>query len=306
MIVDCYTHYWRSPSQVGLVDGSERMPAAAPFRQAGQEALLDAGAERHFAACEPVDKTIVLGFESAYLNASVPNDQVAEYVGQHPDKLIGFAGIDPSDPKRAIEAMAYAKTELSMRGIAIAPAAQDVHPAASTAMKVYEAAVDLDLPILFHSGPYLASQSKMEYARPILLDEVAREFPDLRLIVAHLGYPWVGETLVLLAKHANVFSDISWLLHQPWEAYQALLSATQYGVMDRLLFGSGFPYTSAANCIEGLYSLNQLVHGTNLPILAREELRSIVERDALGLLGIAAQNDHQQPRPEPQLLGEDT
>ena len=306
MIVDCYTHYWRSPSQVGLIGKSQNPPATVPLRQGDQDAPLDAGAERHFAACEPVDKTIVLGFESAYLHASVPNDQVAEYVGQHPEKLIGFAGIDPTNPKRAIEAMTYAKADLDMRGIAIAPAAQDVHPAASTAMRVYEAAVELDLPVLFHSGPYLAGQSKMEYAKPILLDEVAREFPDLPINIAHLGYPWVGETLILLAKHANVFSDISWLLHQPWEAYQALLSASQYGVMDRLLFGSGFPYTSAANCIEGLYSLNQLVHGTNLPTLAREELRSIVERDALGLLGIATGNAHGQARTEPQLLDEDS
>ncbi|MFQ5491666.1 MAG: amidohydrolase family protein [Phycisphaerae bacterium] len=307
MIVDCYTHYWRSPSQVGLTGNLAGPPATAPFRHDDHDAPLDAGAERHFAACEPVDKTIVLGFESAYLNASVPNDQVAEYVQRHPDKLIGFAGIDPSNPKRAIEAMTYAKAELGMRGLSIAPAAQDVHPTASTAMKVYEAAADLDLPVLFHSGPYLASQSKMEYAKPILLDEVAREFPSLRMIIAHLGYPWQGETLVLLAKHANVFSDISWLLHQPWEAYQALLSASQYGVTDRLLFGSGFPYTSAANCIEGLYSLNQLVHGTNLPTLAREELRSIVERDALGLLGIGTghADNNGQLRPEPQLLDDD-
>ena len=259
---------------------------------------LDAGAERHFAACEPVDKTIVLGFQSAYLDAAVPNDRVAAYVREHPDKLIGFAGIDPSSPREAIEAMQHARGELGMRGVSVAPAAQDFHPSASTALKVYEAAAELGLPVLFHLGPYLAARSKMEYARPILLDEVAREFPALRIIVAHLGYPWTRETLVLLAKHDNVYSDISWLLEQPWEAYQALLSACQYGVMNKLLFGSGFPYTSAAVCIEALYSINHLVHGTNLPAIPREELRSVVERDALGLLGIGLPNGNGRPQPE--------
>jgi predicted TIM-barrel fold metal-dependent hydrolase len=266
---------------------------------------MDAGAERHFAACEPVDRTIVLGFRSAYLEADVPNDRVAAYVREHPEKLIGFAGIDPSAPKEAIEAIGHARDELGLRGISVAPAAQDFHPSASEALKVYEAAADLALPLLFHSGPYLAARSKMEYARPILLDEVAREFPELKMVVAHLGYPWIAETLALLAKHNNVFADISWLLHQPWEAYQALLSASQYGVMDKLLFGSGFPYTSAAQCIEALYSINHLVHGTNLPAIPREELRSIVQRDSLGLLGIHPPNGNGKPARENSVLEED-
>lgn len=267
---------------------------------------LDAGPERHFAACEPVDKTIVLGFQSAYLDASVPNDRVAAYVREHPDKLIGFAGIDPSSPREAVEGIRHARDELGMRGVSLAPAAQDFHPSASKAYKVYEAAAELGLPVLFHLGPYLAARSKMEYARPILLDEVARDFPALRIVVAHLGYPWIGETLVLLAKHANVYSDVSWLLEQPWAAYQALLSAGQYGVMDRLLFGSGFPYASAAVGIEALYSINHLVHGTNLPAIPREELRTIVERDALGLLGIGTPDGNGRSERKRQVLDEES
>ena len=145
----------------------------------------------------------------------------------------------------------------------------------------------------------------MEYAEPVLLDEVAREFAELKIIIAHLGYPWVNETLVLLAKHANVFSEVSWLLHQPWQAYQALTSASQYGVTDKLLFGSGFPYTSAAHCIEGLYGLNHLVQGTNLPTIPREQLRSIVEREALDLLGIEANNGNGRRESARQFLDDD-
>jgi len=75
-------------------------------------------------------------------------------------------------------------------------------------------------------------------------------------------------------------------LHQPWQAYQALLSAHQYGVMDKLLFGSGFPAASASHCIEDLFSINHMVHGTNLPTIPRDQLRGIVQRNALALLGI--------------------
>ncbi len=101
-----------------------------------------------------------------------------------------------------------------------------------------------------------------------------------------MGFPWVNETALLLGKHENVFAETSWLLNEPWQAYQALLTAHQFGVMNKLLFGSGFPNASAAHCIEELYGISHLVHGTNLPTIPREQLRGIVERDTLKLLGI--------------------
>jgi uncharacterized protein len=79
---------------------------------------------------------------------------------------------------------------------------------------------------------------------------------------------------------------VSGLLSRPWQAYNALISAYQYGVIDKLLFGSDFPYTNATECIETLYSMNQLAQGTNLPVVPREALRGIVERDTLNLLGL--------------------
>jgi len=213
---------------------------------------------------------------------------VAEYVRKHPDKLVGFAGVDPTSPAEAIAEMREAQGSLGLKGITVSPAGQDFHPTDSRAMQVYAEAARLRMPLLIHQGTHFTAASKMEYARPALLDEAARELPALKLIVAHLGYPWVDECVVLLGKHPNVFADISGLLHRPWQAFNALLTAYQYGVMDKLPFGSDFPYTSAAACIEALYSINQLTLGTNLPSVPRQHLRGIVERDALGLLGIAA------------------
>ncbi len=286
MIVDCYTHTWESRNRLGTC-----LPRA--IGEAASETLADldgAGTQEHLAATEPVDTTIVLGFKSKYLDADIDNDRVAAYVANHRDRLLGFAGIDPSDPAEAIAEIKRAQDELGMSGVSIAPAAQDFHPSNSQAMKVYEEAALRKMPAVFHTGVHISPATKLEYAQPVLLDEVAREVPELRIVIAHMGYPWVTETIALLAKHDNVFSEISWLLHQPWQAYQALLSAHQYGVMDKLLFGSGFPAASASHCIEDLYSINHLVHGTNLPMIPREQLRGIVERDALSLLGVTRQN----------------
>jgi predicted TIM-barrel fold metal-dependent hydrolase len=173
-----------------------------------------------------------------------------------------------------------------MRGVTMSPASQDFHPADTRAMRVYEEAEKLAMPILFHLGGQFSEQSKLEYSRPHLLDEVARAFPKLRLVIAQMGQPFVEETICMLRKHRNAFADVSGMLTRPCQAYNAMVSAAQAGVIDKLLFGSDFPYTSATECIESLYSLNQIAQGTNLPVVPRELLRGIVERDTISLLGL--------------------
>lgn len=291
MIVDCHTHIWQSPEQLGQVDlgepmksprwrGTRPLPARSAWR-----AVPAADADHHWAQNNAVDKSIVLGFKSRYLRAEIPNSYVADYVNRFPQKLIGFAGIDPTEPSARDEVQA-AHADLRLRGITVSPANQDFHPTDSRAMRIYAAAERLGMPLLVHSGSHFTEQSKLEYARPYLYDEVARAFPKLRIVIAQLGQPWVDETICLLAKHQHVFADVSGLLSRPWQAYNALTSAHQYGVIDKLLFGSDFPYTNATDCIEALYSINQLAQGTNLPVVPREALRGIIERDTLGLLGL--------------------
>lgn len=292
MIVDCHTHVWQSPDQLGqMVLGEIARPsrsrvARSPSDRAMARYIPAADADYHWAQAAAVDKAFVLGFRSRYLSADIPNRYVADYVNRFPQKLIGFAGIDPTERGAASE-VKIARGDLGLRGVTLSPANQDFHPCDTRAMRVYERAEELGMPVLIHPGSPFAEQAKMEYARPFLLDEVARAFPQLRIVVAQLGHPFIDETICLLGKHLNVFADVSGLLKRPWQAYNALVSAYQYGVIDKLLFGSDFPYTNPTECIESLYSLNQIAHGTNLPIVPRESLRCIVERDSLGLLGLA-------------------
>ncbi|HNQ21538.1 MAG TPA: amidohydrolase family protein [Phycisphaerae bacterium] len=281
MIVDCYTHVWDGDAQLGPHDWERARP---PLPTAC--GYTPAGAARHRAAAEPARTTLVVGFKSRYLHVDIPNASIAAYVGAHPDRLIGFAGLDPTEPREALRDLRIAQEELKLSGLAVAPAAQDFHPTDSRAMRIYAEAAERKVPLFFHSGLAVLPQTKLEYARPMLLDEVARELPDLRIMVAHLGYPWVQETIALLAKHPHVFAELSWLLDNPWETYQALLSACQYGVIDKICFGSGFPCSTPAQALEQLFSIPHLVHGTNLPPVPREALRGIVERDVAAALGL--------------------
>jgi predicted TIM-barrel fold metal-dependent hydrolase len=291
MIVDCHTHIWQSPDQLGQVDLGEAMrarsrgPRLSPSGRSVWRQIPAADPDYHWAQSSTVDKSIVLGFKSRYLRAEIPNNFVADYVKRAPEKLIGFAGIDPTEPDAARE-VKIAREDLRLRGITISPATQDFHPADTRAMRVYEACESLGMPVLIHPVGQSTEHSKLEFGRPYLLDEVARTFPKLRIVIAQMGQPWVDETICLLGKHPHVFADVSGLLGRPWQAYNALISAYQYGVIEKLLFGSDFPYTNATECIEALYSLNQIAQGTNLPVVPREALRGIVERETLSLLGL--------------------
>lgn len=284
MIVDCYTHFWDSPSQLGPASARGGRLFTGHRPDGGAAPLNNAGPDRHVQAGKPVDLTIVVGFVSAHLEAKIPNERVAEHVNRHPERLIGFAGVDPSRPQEALDELSRAQNDLGLSGIAVAPAAQNFHPSDSRAMRVYAKAVEFGMPVLFHPGIWVGPEIRLDYARPFLLDEVAREFPEMRMLLAHMGLPWMDETIFLLAKHEHVYAEISGLLRHPWQAYQSLLSAHEQGVMDKLLFGSGFPFSTASECIDTLFSINQLCQGTNLPMVPRDQLRAILHRDALAAL----------------------
>lgn len=291
MIIDCHTHIWTSIDQLG------RDARAYIKRQSGRDELA-ASPSDHAQAAECVDKTLVLGFRSAYLGAEVPNELIAEYVARHNQGAIGVAAVDPTE-RGAVEMARQCLDRSEFRGLTVSPASQNFHPCDSRAMKIYELAASRGVPVFVHHGTHFVSQGRMEFARPLLLDEVAREFPSLTLVVASMGHPWVEEAIALVGKHARVFTDIAGLVRRPWQAYNALVTAHQFNVMEKVLFGSDFPYYTASQAVQSLYRLHEMTQGTNLPAVPREMLRAIVERDALGALGIA------RPGEQPQKSGEE-
>jgi len=279
MIIDVHTHVWASPDQLGH-------DARAHIRRQSGRQELPAGPSDHALAAECVDKTLVLAYRSAYLGAEVPNDFIAEYVSRHSDTMIGIAAVDPAE-NGALDAAARLLDRSEFRGLTISPADQNFHPADSRAMRIYELAARRAVPVFIHQGTHFPARGRMEFARPLLLDEIAREYPELTLVVCSLGHPWIEECIALVGKHPRVFADVAALVRRPWQAYNALVLAHQFNVMEKVLFGSDFPYFTAAEAIESVYRLHEVTQGTNLPSVPREMLRSMIERNALGALGIA-------------------
>jgi len=279
MIIDTRTHIWSSLDQLGReIAENLRGRAAARFE------YLESAVSRIDAAMTCVDGAFVFGFRSDRLGARVPNEFIAEFVAQNPRRYVGVGGIDPmsGDALDQIES----GQRLGLVGFTVAPASQGFHPAHSSAMRVYERCAELGLPLFVSMMEPATPGAMLEFARPALWDEVAQAFPNLPIVIGQLGHPWVDETLVMLAKHRCVLADISGVASRPWQLYNTLLSASSMGVMEKLLFGSGFPFDTPGSAIEAIYSINAYCHGTQLPSVPRSQIRAMVERDSLALLGI--------------------
>jgi len=279
MIVDTHTHLWHSVDQLGPA-----ISANLRQRYVDLPEHLEASDQAHEQATETADVTFVLGFRSILLGADVPAEQVSAYVRARPDRRIGFAGIDPLQEDHLEVLDRFSSLQLS--GVVISPSEQGFHPSHSAAMALYEKCESLGLPLFFHQGVFSVRDSMMEYAQPYLLDEVARTFPKLKMILARVGMPFVEQTLALLGKHANVYAELSGLTTRPWNLYNTLLQAHQCGATERLLFASGFPAQRPDQAAEAIYSIIRFTQGVALPAVPREKLRGIVERDALACLGL--------------------
>jgi predicted TIM-barrel fold metal-dependent hydrolase len=280
MIVDCHTHVWEYPAHISdQFINDARAVAGAGYND------IAVRLDHHWSSMAPVDRAIVLGFRARHVGVLVPNDYVAQYVGQHPEKLIGFCSVDPGDDD-AVEQLEHAVKRLGLRGLKLGPIYQNIHPSDPRLARLLGRAEELDIPVLMHQGTTFCCNVSLEVANPVLLQPIAIRFPRLRLVIAHLGHPWIGETIVLIRKHPNLFADISALHYRPWQFYNALVTAQEYGVLDRLLFGSDYPFTTPGATIDALRGINQMVAGTALPKVSEAAVESLIHRDTLHLLGL--------------------
>jgi predicted TIM-barrel fold metal-dependent hydrolase len=111
-------------------------------------------------------------------------------------------------------------------------------------------------------------------------------YPNVKIIMAHLSHPYEGECIVTIRKHPNVYADISALHYRPFQFYHSLMLVQEYGVWDKLLFGSDYPFTTVNATIQDLQRMNEMLQGTALPRLQMEQIEKLIHRDALRVLGL--------------------
>ena len=294
MIIDVHSH---TPQFRGAVPPERRIMNAAWKPDRPVSSVYNW--EEYLQDQSPADKNIVFGIawypgertggingpdEVSDLPGNV-NDKTATFAHAYPERLLGFMSLHPHDPHE-LDKLERARSDLRLRGIKMAANYLNFHPLESRVLAIYEIAQTHGLPILFHQGTSPVRMAPIRTAHPLLMDEVAIRYPELKIIMAHLGHPWAVDTAVVVRKHPNVYADISGLFYRPFGFYECMIKATEWNVLDKLLFASDYPVTTAREACESLRKVNHIVEGTNFPRVPEDKLEEIIYRDSLALLGL--------------------
>jgi len=281
MLVDVHSHYFRYPEHF-----SEDFRRQARRARKDVEVDLTVRWEEYHTGARECDKTVVFGGKARLSGLWVPDREVAAYVAGHPDRLIGFLSVDPSQRGWRDE-MEEGHRNLGLKGIKLLPMYAGFRPDEPELDDLWRYAARNNLPVLLHTGTTFVDQAPLECTLPRLVDNVARRFPDVRIVLAHLSHPYEGECVVTIRKHANVYADCSALHYRPFQLYHSLMLVQEYGVWDKLLFGSDYPFTTVEASLKGMRALNDMLEGTCLPRLDRDQMERMFYRDTLEVLGLA-------------------
>jgi predicted TIM-barrel fold metal-dependent hydrolase len=280
VIVDIHSHIWRYPDHF-----SDDFRNQARRARAGMEVDLTVRWEDYDALSQPDVRTIVFGGKAKLSGVWVDDRFVAAYVAQHPDRLIGFLSVDPTQDGWERE-LRDGHEELGLRGIKLLSMYAGFRPDDERLDPLWRYAQQHSLPVLLHTGTTFVAQAPLECTLPRHLDVVATRFPEVRLILAHLGHPYEGECIAVIRKHPHAYADISALHYRPFQLYHSLMLVQEYGVWDKVLFGTDYPFTSVRATLDGLRNLNNMLAGTALPRLSMDAIESMIHRDSLSLLGL--------------------
>lgn len=278
MIFDAHTHLARKEDVYGdfVTDGQRAWGV-------DHVAYCDPGAHRE--AMKQCDGAIVMALDAPHVGYVSSNELVAQYVQEAPTRLFGFASVDPnrSDAEQRLRRAIH---ELGLKGLKLAPIYQNFSPGDSRVRPLYSIAQKAGIPILWHQGTSFVRNGPLEYCNPALLDSVARAYPQLKMIIAHVGHPWYAETVCVVRKHPNVYADVSALGCRPWQFYNILMCAVEYGVQDKLLFGTDLPTFDTNYTIRTLRNVNSVCEGTNLPRVPEQIIEQIIYRNTPEILGL--------------------
>lgn len=219
--------------------------------------------------------------ESATGTAPVPNEEIAESAREHPDVIIPFAGVDPYKGRAAVRQIRRLVAEYGVRGFKFHPNIQAFHPNDRMAYPLYEAIEEAGAIAVFHTGQTGIGAGapggggiRLKYSNPLDVDDVATDFPGMRIILAHPSFPWQDEALAVATHKPEVYIDLSgW---SPKYFPPQLVRYANSLLQDKVLFGSDYPLLAPDRWLADF---------AKLPV--KDEVRpKILKENAARLLGL--------------------
>ncbi len=277
--IDVHTHAWKSALRVddALTESQEAM--GRYFRYQPQHQTVPEMAAYYRKLKMAFVVFTVDGEKGA--SAKITNEEIAELAHQHADVAIPFASVNPH---RGAEGVRLAKkliNDYGVKGFKFHPSVQGFFPNDPMAYPLYEVIAEAKLPALFHSGQTGVGAGtrggggiRLKYSHPMLLDDVAVDFPDMPIVIAHPSFPWQEEALSVATHKPQVYIDLS-----GWSPKYFPPILVQYAntlLKDKVLFGSDYPVLSPEKWMEEF---------AKLPIKP-EVKQKIFKENAARLLGL--------------------
>ena len=277
--IDVHTHAWKSALAVSDTPTDSQEAMGRYFRYQPQHQTVPEMAEMYRKLKMAFVVFTVDGEKGA--SRKITNEEIAELAHQHSDVAIPFASINPHRGKEGVAQARRLIKDYKVKGFKFHPSVQDFYPNDRMAYPLYEAIAEAKLPALFHTGQTgVGAQTpggggiRLKYSNPMLLDDVAADFPDMPIILAHPSFPWQEEALSVATHKPQVYIDLS-----GWSPKYFPPILVQYAntlLKDKILFGSDYPVIDPQKW---------MAEFEKLPI--KPEVRpKILKENAIRLLGL--------------------
>jgi uncharacterized protein len=199
-----------------------------------------------------IDYTVILAELAPITSGIAANEDVAKFCADSP-RLLPFASIDPNTSERPVEELEELVRNQGFKGLKLYPTYQHFYPNDAKIYPIYAKAQELEIPVLLHIGSSIFSGSRIKYGDPIYLDDVAVDFPNLNVVMAHSGRPfWYDKAFALARIHDNVYMELSGLPPQNLLTYFPELGR----IAQKVIYGSDWPAVPTFK--ENIASIRQL------------------------------------------------
>jgi predicted TIM-barrel fold metal-dependent hydrolase len=256
--IDVHTHAWKSALRVDDVPTESQVAMGRYFRYQPQHSTVPEMAEYYRKLKMAF---VVFTVDKKNDKRKITNEEIAELAAKNSDVAIPFASIDPARGKAGVREARRLIKDYGVRGFKFHPSTQGFYPNDRKAYPLYEAIAGAKLPALFHTGQTGVGAGvragggvRLKYSNPLYLDDVAADFPEMPIILAHPSFPWQEEALSVATHKPQVYIDLS-----GWSPKYFPPILVQYAntlLKDKVMFGSDYPVISPERWLADFETLN--------------------------------------------------